>query len=164
MEKKRETQVHRRSGEIISDSFFFWIAMAIMGYSLMVPLLALESLFLAESLLEFAWLHQFAIIAFAAMKSLDLFCEFITRGWQPVLLLTLSALGLLLASVQPSGHCCTSLVASIAGMASWAEIQAHEALLHVAPMLGCVAIVLEPHCAELKFLWSPTRSVRQRPS
>jgi hypothetical protein len=140
--KTRNTS--KQAPPIVSRAFLFWLAAGVLAYSLIVPLLALESMALAESILRFGILHQTAMLFLLALSTLSIFAEMITRGWQSRYLPSLIAVVLLLASVQPATECCTSLVAAISGMLPWSEVNPLDAIIHMMPIVGCTLIMVAP--------------------
>ncbi len=134
----------KQAPPIVSREFLFWLAAGVLAYPLIVPLLALESMALAESILQFGILHQATILFLLAIVTVSIAAEMITRGWQGRYLPSLIAVVLLLASVQPATECCTSLVAAISGMLPWSEVNPLDAIIHMTPMVGCTLIMVEP--------------------
>lgn len=134
----------KQAPPMVSREFLFWLAAGVLAYSLIVPLLALESMALAESILQFGILHQAAMLFLLALATLSIATEMITRGWQLRYLPSLFAVVLLLASVQPATECCTSLVAAISGMLPWSEVNPLDAIIHMMPIIGCTLIMVEP--------------------
>jgi hypothetical protein len=56
---------------VISEDLILWGAAAVMCYSIFVPLLALESLFLADTLLQFGMLHQTGMLILVVLARLE---------------------------------------------------------------------------------------------
>jgi hypothetical protein len=131
-----------------SDEFIFWCAACVVGYSVLVPLLAIESMFLAELAMRFAAVHQIAILLLVFLKSLSLFGLFVTGRWKNRNWLTVVAAGLMLAAVQPATQCCTTLVAAIAGMLPWFEVSPLDVVVQMMPMIGSALIMFEPFLAD----------------
>lgn len=134
----------KQAPPIVSREFLSWLAAGVLAYSLIVPLLAFESMALAESILQFGILHQAAMLFLLALATVSIATEMITRGWQSRYLPSVIAVVLLLASVQPSTECCTSLVAAISGMLPWSEVNPLDVSIHLMPIVGCTLIMVEP--------------------
>ncbi len=128
---------------VVSDEIVLWCAGLVIGYSLLIPMLALESMFLAESAIQFAALHQAMMLAIVFLGTLNLFGSVIVGGWKNDYLISLIALSLLLASLQPATQCCTTLVAVIAGMLPRSELSLWDVSIHMMPIIGCVLIMSE---------------------
>lgn len=133
----RSSKTQSPDKPLVSAEFIFWWAAAVLGYSLIVPLLALDSMRLAESLLQFGLLHQAAMLLLVLLAGIRLFGQTLTRGWEHKHWPSVVALCLLLMSVQPATECCTKLVAGISGMIPFSEVTASDLGLHLAPIVGC---------------------------
>lgn len=145
----------------VSKEFIFCCAASVVGYTALVPVLALESMFLAESLMQFGALNQMVMLLLIILKSLTTLGQIVTSGWKNHYLITLSAVGLLLISAQPAAPCCTTLVVAIAGMLPWSEVSPLDAIEHLMPVVACTLIMIDPLIADGKLTrWSlpPQRS------
>ncbi len=125
----------------LTDEFLPWIAGGVLGYSSVVLLLALDSMALAESVLRFQTLNQFAIVALVLLGTIGIFCRTVVSGWKHSYSVTILALVLLLPGVQPSEDCCDELVAFIAGYPSSAPPVLSSVLCHALPMVGCGLLI-----------------------
>jgi hypothetical protein len=128
---------------VISEDLILWGAAAVMCYSIFVPLLALESLFLADSLLQFGMLHQTAMVSLVVLASLLLFGRLITQGWQTRFWLLLLGSILLLGSLQPATACCSVLVAVMAGVLPLSELHPLDVALHLLTIAGCILLMID---------------------
>ena len=121
---------------IVSDDFIFWFAACVMGYSLLVPLLALESLFLAESVLQFGLVHQAMMVLLVMLAAINLLGKVMVDLWQYQHWLTVVACLMLLISVQPAVECCSNLIAAISGVAPVNTVNLTDVLFHLLPIAG----------------------------
>jgi hypothetical protein len=128
---------------VISEDLILWGAAAVMCYSIFVPLLALESLFLADTLLQFGMLHQTGMLILVVLASLLLFGRMITQGWRTRFWLLLLGSILLLGSLQPATACCGVLVAVIAGVLPLSELHPLDVVLHLLPIVGCILLMID---------------------
>jgi hypothetical protein len=128
---------------IVAGEFIFWCSASVIAYSLVVPVVALDSLFLAESLLQFTTLHQAAMLVLIMLVTVNTFGQLIVKGWQSHHWLSLCATFTLLLSVKPSEVCCTKLVAAISGMLPFSEVKLTDVILHLLPIIGGCLLLIE---------------------
>jgi len=141
--KFKNSSHHANTNSLISEEFIFWVAAAVMCYSISVPVLALESLFLADTLLQFGYLHQAGMLILMVLASLLLFSRLITQGWRTGHWLLLLGSVLLLVSLQPAAACCSVLVAVMAGVLPLSELRPLDVLLHLLPIFGCILLMID---------------------
>lgn len=128
---------------IVSEEFIFWLAASVMGYSLLVPLLALESLFLAESVLQFGLVHQAMMILLVMLAAINVLGKTVVEQWKSHYWLSMTACTMLLVSVQPAIECCSNLIAALSGMVPANQISLTDVLIHLLPIGGCTLLMCE---------------------
>jgi hypothetical protein len=137
----RRSFAYHNPQALVPHELIFWCAIAVMAYSLVVPLFACESLHLAEGLLRFAFLHQCAILLLVMASSLLTFGRLITQGWSRQQMVAWFAVVLLLLAIQPAAGCCSRLVAWIAGAIPTAELPVGDLLIHLLPIAGSLLLM-----------------------
>ena len=129
----------------VAGEFIFWCSASVIAYSVTVPVLALDSLYLAESLLQFTGLHQAAMLVLIMLVAVNTFGQVIVHGWQTRHWLSLCATLTLMMSVQPADMCCTRVVAAISGMLPMSEVHGTDVLLHLMPIAGGCLLMFEAY-------------------
>ncbi len=131
------------ASSIVSQEFIFWFAASVMGYSLLVPLLALESLFLAESVLQFGLVHQAMMILLVMLTAINVFGKTVVDHWKSHYWLSVCACIMLLVSVQPALECCSNLIAALSGMVPANQVSLADVVFHLLPIGGCTLLMCE---------------------
>lgn len=147
---KRTGSSQKSAQPLVAESVFVWFAAIVLGYSILVPLLAIDSLYLANALLRFAILQQVALLVLVILKVMNLFTCLITGGFRKRYSFSLIAIVLLLAVIQPGTNCCTNLVGAIAGAVAWSEVSTSDLANHSLPIIACSTVILEALNAERK--------------
>ncbi len=140
-QSKQQRSASHKQQSLVPQELIFWCAIAVIAYSLIVPLVAFESLQLAEQLLYFGILHQCAILLLVLISMLWTLGEYITKGWNWWQVMAALGTTLLLMSIQPAAGCCSRVVAFIAGALPFSELPLVDVVFHCIPIVGSSLLI-----------------------
>lgn len=131
------------SHSFVSRELTWCCAFGSLLYSILIPLMALESGLLAEKLLQFTFLQQVLHFALTILCTIHVISETMLTGWKPRHSVTCLAALSLLISIGPQSRCCSVLVSAISGSCPLVEVGLPEVLWHITPMAGCIWVLIE---------------------
>lgn len=125
------------------EELSWWLALATMTFSLLVPLFALDSLASAEIFLRLGVVHQLIIFGMILVASFLLANRALLQSWNKSCLAGLLGVLLAILSLQPSGDCCSVIAAFCAGMLPADQLSISDVIFYLMPILGGLLVIIQ---------------------
>lgn len=128
---------------LVSEGLYFWCALLVLVYSLLVPLLAIESVSLAVAFTQLSLLIQGTILLLVLIGTVDIFGQLASGGWHRRLAIRALAILCLLGGIQPDMNSSSNLIAWIGGAIPSSQVRIVEIGLHCATAVGAALLTAQ---------------------
>lgn len=129
--------------QVFLEECVLWLGLGVILFSVTVPLLAMRSYIVADSLARFSPLHQFVafVLVLAALGSFGM--QLLASGWRLQRMIAIVGSLMILLCLQPAAGCCNLLIAYLSGFGPEVELHASDVVLHLMPVVGSGLLVAD---------------------